>query len=274
MIEERTPWLFANRFSLFARTLFFIFAAALLVYADGHLRLLDKTRLMISRVFTPVVQLMGKSANQAGSITNFFLNTYDLQHRLNTLEREAAAFSAQQARLKALEIENQRLRALLQRVPDEGFSVILAAPLKLGRNPLLTTALIDRGQDDAVQEGAVVMAKEGLIGQVIKTYAHYSEVMLATDSRSLIPAEVNRILVVASGNGEGQIQILYQAVTTPIEKGSMVVTSGIGKIYPSHIHIGTVVSVERNPNMPYARIIVKPAATIDTAPALAVLRPK
>lgn len=274
MIEERTPWLFANRFSLFARTFFFIFVAAVLIYIDGHLRLLDKTRLVISRVFTPVVQLMGRSANQAGSITSFFLNTYDLQHRLNTLEREVVALRAEKARFKALEIENQRLRALLQSVPDEGFSVILAAPLRLGRNPLLTTALIDRGQDDAVQEGAVVMAKEGLIGQVIKTYAHYSEVMLTTDSRSLIPAEVNDVLVVASGNGEGQIQILYQAVTTPIEKGSTVVTSGIGKIYPSHIRVGTVISVERSPNMPYAKIIVEPAATIDTAPALAVLRPK
>lgn len=274
MIEENPTWLFANRFSLLSRTFFFVFIALTLIYMDGRLALLDQARLVISKVFSPMVQLMGKSAKQAESITSFFADTYTLQKRLHNLEGQAVQMEGQRLRLKALEKENERLRALLARAPSKDFTLVLAAPLRLGRNPLLSTALIDVGKDNGIEEGAVVIAKEGLIGQVSKTYAQYSEVMLVTDPRLLVPVEVNDILALASGNGEGQIEILYQPTTIAINKGSRVVTSGIGKPYPSHIPVGTVVSIDRNPNAPYARIVVAPAATINTAPMLAVLQLK
>jgi rod shape-determining protein MreC len=274
LIDESSTWLFTSRFSLFSRTLFFILVAVTLICMDGRLDLLNQIRYIAEKAFAPMAHFVAKSAQQAESISGFFVDTYTLQKHLRALEQEAVRMRVDQSRLQALESENQKLRGLLASAPSDGFSPLLAAPLKLGRNPLLATALIDRGKDHVLPAGAVVIAKELLIGQVARTSAQSSEVMLVTDPRILVPVEVNGTLGVASGDGEGSLQIVYQPTTTAIEKGNPVLTSAIGKIYPPHLAVGTVISVDRNPNAPYARILVSPAATINTAPLLAVLRPQ
>jgi rod shape-determining protein MreC len=167
-----------------------------------------------------------------------------------TIQRDSAAYLAQG--IPSLMAENERLRGLLslrRRVssPYVAAEVMHQAQATDGR-----TLLIDVGRDDLVSEFDPVVAPEGLIGMVLTAGQHSSVVMTWAHPEFRVAAYTvggNASGVVApSMSGlaaEGALEFRGVPYRDSVPTGTLVLSSGLGGVYPKGIPVGTVTGVVR-----------------------------
>lgn len=137
--------------------------------------------------------------------------------------------------------------------------------------------MIDQGSQKGIIEGSCVITKDGLVGQVTRVYKNQSEVTLITDRSSTIPIENSRTGTRAILQGRSSIlppEILYQLPSSDIKIGDQLITSGLDQYYPSGIPVANVIHIEKNANSTFAKILVKPIASVDTFIFALVIQPK
>jgi rod shape-determining protein MreC len=125
--------------------------------------------------------------------------------------------------------------------------------------------VVDKGATDGVKLGAPVIDTLGLIGQVQRVYPWASEVSLITDRDQVTPVQVvrNGLRAVIFGLGyDGAMEVRFMPVNADIEKGDLLVTSGIDGVYPTGLPVAFVDSIERNAAYPFARIMTRPASGV------------
>jgi rod shape-determining protein MreC len=182
--------------------------------------------------------------------------------------------------IESLRTENTRLRDLLG----------LGARLKWGFIPV--EALHGRGVRDefgvtlsagalaGVQKLSPVVAPEGLVGVVDNVDPSISHAMVWThpDFRvSAMAEDASAFGIVqahlASGPGRYLMELRGVPFRTSIKTGTMIVSSGLGGVYPRGIPIGQVVSEIRTPETWARTYLIRPAVFPADVYAVMILRP-
>jgi rod shape-determining protein MreC len=187
--------------------------------------------------------------------------------RLKSLlaERDSAAFAAQF--LPSLTAENERLRALLGlshrlRTPYVAAEVLHQAQVTDARMLLLSV-----GQAEGVASFDPIVAPEGLIGVIWNAGQHTSVAMTWAHPEFRVSAFTANGsafgIVAASPNATGSdAHLEFRGVPyrDSVVAGTVVLSSGLGGVYPKGIPIGTVMGVVRE-EAGWARVYrVRPAA--------------
>ncbi|WP_073612335.1 rod shape-determining protein MreC [Desulfopila aestuarii] len=150
---------------------------------------------------------------------------------------------------------------LLDFKKQEGFGLLTARVV--GKDPALwfQTIIIDRGAEDDVVEGMVVLGPSGVIGQIIHTSESYSKVLLANAPSSAIDAMVqkNRVRGILKGAGANGYVLEYVLKNADVVEGDYIVTAGIGGIFQSGIPLGQVSSVRSLERGMFLEIKVRPS---------------
>jgi rod shape-determining protein MreC len=180
--------------------------------------------------------------------------------------------------------ENKRLQALVDRYVEqlgeyrEGYSTylhlqeLLEFKEKLNFQPLAArvvgkepaywyqTIVVDRGRKDDVLEGMIVLAPQGVVGQIIHTSEHYAKVLLANAPSSAIDAMIqkNRTRGILKGVGEKGYILQYVPKHANVLVGDHIVTAGIGGIFPAGIPLGRVSQVFKKKRGMFQEITVEP----------------
>jgi rod shape-determining protein MreC len=167
-----------------------------------------------------------------------------------TIQRDSAAFVAQG--IPSLVAENERLRQLLtlsRRIPTPYVAgeVLHQAIATDGK-----TLLLDVGRSDLVSEFDPVVAPEGLIGMVLSAGEHSSVVMTWAHPEFRVSAytvggDASGVVAPAlSGlGGEGALEFRGVPYRDSVPAGTLVLSSGLGGVYPKGIPVGTVTGVVR-----------------------------
>lgn len=139
-----------------------------------------------------------------------------------TLRREVELARIRLAEAKALEQENDRLRALLE-IADRDAPPIAVTRL-VGSSAASTRrfAYIGAGSADGVQPGMPVRAPRGFVGRVLEVSDNTARVLLLTDSESVVPVRrvKDNVAAFAEGRGDGLINIrLINLGINPLKKG-------------------------------------------------------
>jgi rod shape-determining protein MreC len=146
--------------------------------------------------------------------------------------------------------------------------------LYAGRDPYAHKIFIDRGATHGVRPGSPVADESGVVGQVTRVHPLLSEVTLLTDQDQAIPVQVVRsgLRAVAFGSGPaGTLELRFMAANAEIQNGDRLVTSGIDGTYPPGLPVATVVRIERDAELSFARVVCKPAAGVDSGRFVLVL---
>lgn len=169
-------------------------------------------------------------------------------------------------RMEALEAENDRLRAMLdssQRVPDR---LLIAEILAVDPDPHRQRFTINRGVLNGVYAGQALLNAEGVVGQIDIADALTSQAILISDSNHGLPVAVNRtgLRTIALGTGEtGLLNLPYMTNSADVREGDLLVTSGLGGVFPPGYPAGRVTVVRRRPGQSFARVLAQPSADLD-----------
>jgi rod shape-determining protein MreC len=167
-----------------------------------------------------------------------------------TVQRDSAAYLVQG--IPSLIAENERLRQLLtlsRRIssPYVAAEVLHQAVATDGR-----TLVLDVGLSDLVSEFDPVVAPEGLIGMVLRAGQGSSVAMTWAHPEFRVSAytvDGNASGVVApslsSLSGEGALEFRGVPYRDSVPPGTLVLSSGLGGVYPKGIPVGTVTGVVR-----------------------------
>jgi rod shape-determining protein MreC len=169
-------------------------------------------------------------------------------------------------RLEAVEQENVQLRALVQAAPRVPDPVLLAEILRLDVDPYRQRVLINRGSKDGVRKGQAVIDADGVFGQVTNVGPFSAEILLISDAAHATPVQISRngLRTIADGTGDPRrLTLPYLPRNADVKVDDVLLSSGLGGVFPAGYPVGKVTEVRRDPSQPLAVVSAEPAAALD-----------
>ncbi len=262
--------------SLQLRLFFAVILSASLMLADSRLDTFSNVRYFLNSTVAPIQYTANLPRSMFDGLFERFHTRQALVENSANLKREVLRLKSDLILLDQYREENQRLRKLLGSnfVRDE--RKVVTEVMAVDTSPYRHQVVIDKGYIDGVYEGQPVINEKGIVGQVTFVAAHNSRVLLLTDAKNAIPVQVirNDIRVIASGNGEiDEIQLEHIPTSTDIVEGDLLVTSGLGGIYPEGYPVGHVSVVDHDPRREFATIKAEPVVEFDRLRYLLLIWP-
>ena len=126
--------------------------------------------------------------------------------------------------------------------------------------------LVNKGKRLGVHSKQPVLDVNGVVGQVIISNPLTSEIMLITDPNHAIPVQVNRngLSTIAVGSGQlNRLSLPFLPNNADIVPGDLLITSGLGGIFPQGYPVAVVDTFTPQPDKPFAKIDATPKALLD-----------
>ena len=187
--------------------------------------------------------------------------------------------------------ETNQLRSELQKLREElyragrleefsayrfetGLSGMAARVIGESPDPWTRTITINRGTEEGLRRNLPVVTPDGLVGSVVETSDHSSIVRLIVDRTSRVPVLVSRsrARAILEGESSGTCQLKYLDRTEDVQKGDIVITSGLAGVYPRGIEVGTITQVLTRSYGLYQYAKVLPKAPINRLEDVLVIR--
>jgi rod shape-determining protein MreC len=193
--------------------------------------------------------------------------------QLEALRKQNAELRTQVAQSEEARLENERLRALVGFVQTNSLQAVGARVIGRPTNSWERVITIDRGSLDGVTTAMPVLGSRGLLGQTIEVTSHTARVRLITDPKSGVAAmiQANRGEGIVRGSLEGDVTFDFVSRETTVRAGDVVVTSGMGGVYPKGLLVGEVTTVVNTPASLYQEIEIMPTANLSGLEEVVVL---
>jgi rod shape-determining protein MreC len=179
------------------------------------------------------------------------------------LKRENDALKLQVNQLQSKAAESDRLAALLNfRQSQREVPMLAARVIGTSADTASQTIYLDHGERDGIRRNMGVITPDGVVGKVIESYRDTAQVLLLTDKDSGVGAMLadSRIQSPVGGTGEPLLAMKYIPTDDAVNVGEHVVTSGMDRIFPRDLPVGTVAEIKTG--RPFQQVRVRPAANL------------
>ncbi|HEY6452680.1 MAG TPA: rod shape-determining protein MreC [Steroidobacteraceae bacterium] len=248
---------------------FTIFAvlSVVLMYYDQHGHWELRLRYALEAAAYPVQVAVNSPSAGWRSLSELFESRAVLRAENERLRAHERELELQVMREAALEQENAELRHLQASLPPPLVkNSLLAEIISVETDPLRQRIVINKGGRDGVHLNQAVVDGNGILGQVARLGPWSAEVILVTDPEHAIPVEITRnslrSIAVGSGNS-GELLLPYLAVNSDVKSGDLLVSSGLGGVFPAGLPVAHITGVRRESNQLTAQVRAQPLADVD-----------
>lgn len=259
------------------RYTFFALLSLTLLALDGQLQLLKTVRQGLAVVIFPIQQAAQAPLEIYHQVSDFFVTQAQLKTDNTALRVRHLRDAAELQRLAAIQSENRYLRQLLGAQQKPHYTSTLAEVKFAREDPFRRRIAIDRGTLHGIRLGAPVIDDVGVLGQVTQLMPLASEVTLLTDKDQTVPVELARTgqrgVLFGTGN-DVVLELRFMPVSSDIQVGDLLVTSGLDGIYPRGIPVARVSKVGRPAELAFAMVTATPIAGIGRRNEVLVLAVK
>ena len=213
---------------------------------------------------------------------DFFLNFSDVRDENKELKKENDKLKAEIDEYSKLKEENERLQKVLNFKDEKNnYDYIGTNIIGISGDSILNGYIVDRGKDDGIEKGMVVISADGLVGQVSSVGKNWAIVQCIVNENVKVA-----VMVDSTRENTGILQgykdyfnnnlakVLNLPMDSEVKEGDIIVTSGLGGYYPKEIKIGEVVSVEEDRVKVMKSAIVKPYVDFNKIEELFIVAPK
>lgn len=245
--------------------IFFISLAIMAI--DMRSRALSDFRYYIESSLYPLMVFADAPRSVSKFVSSQFKSRSELIEENEKLSAENFLQRADIMRIQSLEAENEALRRLLNSPSADATKRLVSEVIDVDSNPYLRRVVINRGSKSGVYEGMPVISGTGLVGQVYSLNYGFSRVLLISDPNCSVPVLCSRTNIRAITTGTGvhdELAVNNVPRSADIKVGDLLVTSGLGGVYPSGYPVAKVTSVGFSDAQPFANIKAKPIVDTDT----------
>lgn len=275
--RPQTPSLTNSRQSTGGRALVVCVVASIALFTvscrTGEDGPLGVVRGAFQTVTSPVRYLGATVSAPVQGLGNIFTNLTADQATLSELQQENDELRARNVELEESEQTAQRLQSLLDLRDANSLQSTAARIISGASDSWSATVTIDKGTSSGLSVGMPVTSSSGVIGQIIECGATTSTVRLLTDENSSISAMVqsSRAQGMLEGSATGEVSLTLVRTSQDVSVGDVVITSGLGGVFPKGLPIGQVTSVEKNPGDLYLDIVVELYARTESSEEVLVI---
>ncbi|MGW8272793.1 MAG: rod shape-determining protein MreC, partial [Thermodesulfovibrionales bacterium] len=175
------------------------------------------------------------------------------------LTREVRRLKLELNDYNEIKAENERLRGILVLKERQTTFVATARVISRGADQSVKSYVVDKGTSDGIEKDMVVIVADGLVGKVLRTWQDLAEIIVINDSSFSVSVRLgqSRVEGVLTGNGRN-CQLNYVSNEVPVSKGDELITSGLDRLFPPGIPVGTVSAVQKTSPELFQNIYVEP----------------
>jgi len=241
--------------------------AVVVMYLDQRQHYLERLRYVLQAAAYPVQLAVNSPPAAWSSIRRSFEGRDQLQAENASLKARQRDLELRSMRYEDLARENAELRGLRAALPPVADRWLPAEIVNVQLSSLRQRLLIDRGAVNGVFKAQAVLDDRGLIGQTTNVGPWSAEVILITDPEHGTPVRIERtgLRTIAVGAGDAtSLALPYLPANADIKQGDLLVTSGLGGVFPQGYPVARVTEVHREAVQPLAQVRAAPLAHIGT----------
>jgi rod shape-determining protein MreC len=248
------------RFTLYA------FVSIVVMVLDQRGGWLTEARFLLQAAAYPL-QLAVSSPSAAWAWIKESMQTREaLRAENERLRARESALALRALNYEGLARENAQLRGLAHALPPIVDRWLIGEIVNVELTTLRQRLLINRGTTNGVFAGQAVLDNSGLLGQTMHIGPWSAEVILVTDPEHAVPVQIERtgLRTIAVGAGsEGALALPYLPANADVKAGDLLITSGLGGVFPAGYPVARVAEVHRDAIQPLAQVRAVPLARID-----------
>lgn len=189
--------------------------------------------------------------NKATSLWDRYIDLVGVQKQNKKLKHKIRHAKLKIFKLKRKTAQLQRLEKLLKFSPPKDWSYQGARVLahEIGPNAVLESLLLNKGSTNGIDKYTPVVTPEGLVGEVLRSSPHYSNILLLSDPNCHVPVKGRKSRTNGIIKGQGPTSLLklaYVPKHAELYKNEILVTSGLGRIFPKGIPVAQIVQIKES----------------------------
>ena len=190
-----------------------------------------------------------------------YLFLVGLEEENRRLLKEKHRIENELIRYREGHLEALRLQKALKVGERTNTSPVVAEVIDREQSPIFRSILIDKGTAHGLKVGLPVLSDQGVAGRITECAWHVSRVMLIVDENSRIPAllQQSRAQGILQGAGAAGCRLKYIPKEEAVAVGDVVVSSGLGGIFPKGIILGVVAAADKMESGLFQSITVRPS---------------
>ncbi len=245
----------------------------LLIFRTG--RIVKVGRALFLYLLAPSPRIVSKLLSETGRIEESISQLVSAREENKILQERITSLLQEKEKLQETISESKRLKRILNYQEEIPYELVSARVVGWTPSLFSSALLIDKGINQGFEKDTPVVAwQEGgnsqnpgvapmkserlevgnpqengmaVVGRISESGPDMSKVLLITDSNSELAAMVQRSREkgVIAGTGERSLLLKYLSPTADLEIGDLIITSGMGRIFPAGLVIGSVEEVLR-----------------------------
>lgn len=204
---------------------------------------------LVQDALTPVQRVVS-------GISYYLADSWKTLRQLSFLRQENAylhqrltELAAENVLLRQYQRENEELRRLLGFRQTVSYQLTAAQVVSRDPSNWFNTLTIDKGRADGLKPHQPVITDEGVVGQIRHVNQHSADVLMILDSKSAVGGQIQNtqdfVLVEGAADGSGKALVKPLSPEVEIKEGDIIVTSGLGGVFPKGLLLGKVIQVKQ-----------------------------
>ena len=200
----------------------------------------------VIEITAPFQKLIKQTTKSTEELWLNYFRLVDTQHENTQLKNEIHELKTANSRYRELLATQERLEDLLQFKQAINRPVLAAQVIGLDPTGWFKSVIIDKGKWAGLRLDMPVVNAFGVVGRVVSVSSNYAKVLLIIDQNSSLDCLVQR------SRDRGMLKGLmseickldYVAKSNDITMGDIVVTSGLGGVFPKGLPVGRILDVK------------------------------
>lgn len=230
----------------------------------------------------PVQSILYKGTSRVKETLDFFLNFSEVKAQNKELINKNEELENELNGYSDLKEENDRLREVLNFEEERNnYNYVACDIIGYSGGSFSNGYIVNKGKNDNIQKGMIVIASQGLVGQVTSVDSNWCIVQSLVNENIAVSVMVQRTREATAyikGFKDSQNRNLAKVYDLPmdsdVKEGDIIMTSGVGLLYPKEIKIGEVISVEEDNTKVMKNAVVKPYVDFNKLEELFIVSPK
>ena len=200
----------------------------------------------VIEITAPFQKLIKQTTKSTEELWLNYFRLVDVHHENTQLKNEIHVLKIANSRYLELLATQESLEELLQFKQTINRPVLAAQVIGLDPTGWFKSVIIDKGKWAGLRIDMPVVNAFGVVGRVVSVSSNYAKVLLIIDQNSAVDCLVQR------SRDRGMLKGLmseickldYVAKSNDITMGDIVVTSGLGGVFPKGLPVGRILDVK------------------------------
>ncbi len=229
---------------------------------------------VILGVTTPIQTAISWTLEEIVDVYQGYIYLWNVKNQNARLFEENRKLLGQIASLKEAQGENTRLRNLLDFQEKMKLETVVARVIAKDVSTEFRAVRLNRGENAGIKKGMAVVTYEGVVGRVLRTTDTTADVVTILDLLSAVDTviERSRSRGVVEGLTDELCQLKFTLRTDDIQVDDLLLSSGLGGVYPRGIAVGTVSRVKKKQFGITQDVEVKPSVDFTKLEEVMVVR--